>query len=158
PPPSRAGGSPSAPPPLHGRLAPAAHPCAALRNPRPGTTIGQSLAWFRKSAPSSHRSISRSEPRPGGWGSRQAKHGCFARESGQDALTERKAIPGRQGVASVRSPDVALLPYCIQFPSIGRRTKKKAAAPEGTAAGTALLDQKRCWYFMNTKRPISKPP
>ena len=32
----------------------------------------------------------------------QAKHGCFARESGQDALTERRAIPGRQGAASFR--------------------------------------------------------
>src|SRR5690606_8087173 len=62
-------------------------------------------------------------------GSRQAKHGCFARESGQGergwlarhaahprerpaccaepdraaALTERKAISGRQGAASIRS-------------------------------------------------------
>src|SRR5690606_8487857 len=85
----------------------------ALLSATPAPERPSASHWrgFEKSAPSSHRSISRSEPRPGGGGSRQAKHGCFARESGQDALTERKAIPGRQGVASVRSPDVALLPY-----------------------------------------------
>src|SRR5690606_22480327 len=62
-----------------------------------------------------------------GWLARHAAHPRErpARCAGPDraaALTERKAIPGRQGVASVRSLDVALLPYCIQFPSIGRRT------------------------------------
>src|SRR5690606_38659523 len=50
--------------------------------PRPGTTIADSLARLRQVL-SKHRVGSSDEPRPGGGGSRQAKHGCFARESGQ---------------------------------------------------------------------------
>src|SRR5690606_28692146 len=91
----------------HPWLAAAAHPCAALRNPRPGTTIAQSLASLRKDPTEASRP-SRSKSCPGGRGSRQAKHGCFARESGQDVLTERKAIPRSTGATSVRSLDVAV--------------------------------------------------
>src|SRR5690606_9531510 len=113
--------------------------------PRPVTTIAKSPAWLRTSWSPEHRSRSSVEPRLGGRGSRQAKHGCFARESGQGesgwlarhaahprerpaccagpdraaALTERKAIPDRQDVARVRSPDVALLPpRCIHSPRL----------------------------------------
>src|SRR5690606_7045414 len=71
-----------------------------------------------------------------------ARHAAHPRErparcAGPDraaALTERKAIPGRQGVASVRSLDVALLPYCIQFPLDWEKNQKKGA---GTGASTA---------------------
>src|SRR5690606_1503254 len=59
---------------------------------------------FERKLQPKHRSTSCSEPRTGERGSRQAKHGCFARESGQDVVTERKAIPGRQGVASNSKP------------------------------------------------------
>src|SRR5690606_12335317 len=68
-----------------------------------------------------HRTWSGGEPRPDDRGSRKAKHGCFARESGQDALTERRAIPGRQGAASVRSHDWQALPLACSLTSTGRR-------------------------------------
>src|SRR5690606_39092112 len=97
--------------------------------PRPGTTIAQSLAWPRKKLAIEASQHGGSELCPGDRGSRKAKHGCFARDSGQGergwlarhaarprerparcagpdraaALTERKAIPGRQGAASIRS-------------------------------------------------------
>src|SRR5690606_24203286 len=41
--------------------------------------------------PPKHRSASRIEPRTADRGSRKAKHGCFAREAGQDVLTGRKS-------------------------------------------------------------------
>src|SRR5690606_7026427 len=47
------------------------------------------------------------EPRPGGGGSRQARHGWRAPESGQEALTEGKAIVPRQDGASSRSERTA---------------------------------------------------
>src|SRR5690606_39201075 len=65
-----------------------------------------------------------SEPCTGDRGSRQAKHGCFARESGQDALTERRAIPGRQGAASVHARTGTSF-YRSQSLSIGIRRKKR---------------------------------
>src|SRR5690606_4644711 len=46
--------------------------------------------------------------RPGGRGSRRARHGWRAPESGQEALTEGKATPGRQGEASIRRREPAL--------------------------------------------------
>src|SRR5690606_14997551 len=54
--------------------------------------------------------------------SRQAKHGCFARESGQDALTERRVIPGRQGTASNSKAARDLQQPCPPSASVGRRT------------------------------------
>src|SRR5690606_3552164 len=68
-----------------------------------------------------HRCTSRSEPCPGDRGSRKAKHGCFARESGQDALTERKATPGRQGAASIRGP--RRTPIVSTSPSLSQRKR-----------------------------------
>src|SRR5690606_36223611 len=91
--------------------------------PHPGSTIAKSLASLRNLHPR-HRSTRRSEPCPVDRGSRKAKHGCFARESGQDVLTERKALPGRQGAASIRSPgtQAVVRTFCLDW----ERPKKKA--------------------------------
>src|SRR5690606_38323623 len=77
------------------------------------------------------------EPRPGGRGSRKAKHGCFARESGQDAPTEREATPGRQGAASVRSRTLGA--YSLLHPAPGWKTQKKA--PAGPGLGDRRIDE-----------------
>ena len=103
------------------------------------------------------------EPRPGGRGSRKAKHGCFARESGQGergwlarhaahprertarcagpdrvgAPTERKATPGRQGAASVRSRTLGA--YSLLHPAPGWKTQKKA--PAGPGLGARRIDE-----------------
>src|SRR5690606_38120736 len=87
---------------IHGGLAAAAHPCAAIRNPQTGTAIALFLSWFLSSRDQTppgpnRRTIRPGEPRTDGWGSRQAEHGCFARESGQDAPTERRATPQPAG-------------------------------------------------------------
>src|SRR5690606_11487781 len=62
-------------------------------------------------------------------GSRQARHGCLARESGQDALTERRAIPGRQDAASIRSCGRNPIPVAFTFPAAGRRTFFVGSSP-----------------------------
>src|SRR5690606_7008973 len=84
-----------------------------------------------KKCPPKHRSTRRSEPCPGDRGSRKAKHGCFARESGQDALTERKATPGRQGAASVRSRTWRFLAIASSPPRLEETQKKGSSRITG---------------------------
>src|SRR5690606_39982318 len=58
---------------------------------------------------SKHRWLRQGESCPGGRGSRQARHGWRAPESGHGCPAEGKATPGRQGTASHRSPHQLLL-------------------------------------------------
>ena len=74
-----------------------------------GTTIAR--RWHRFGR---YRSIAQEQRgRALAAGGRDKQNMDFARESGQEALTERIAIPGRQGVASVRSRTSS---NCVQLP------------------------------------------
>ncbi|SOD50633.1 hypothetical protein SAMN06296416_101224 [Pseudoxanthomonas wuyuanensis] len=74
----------------------------AIRMLRSGRRIGDSFLSLLSVAEAAM--ASQAEPYPGGWGPRRARQGWRAPESGQDALTEGKAAPGRQDTATVRSP------------------------------------------------------
>ncbi|SOD57910.1 hypothetical protein SAMN06296416_1203 [Pseudoxanthomonas wuyuanensis] len=79
-----------------------AHPWPAVRILRSGRRTGDSLLPL---LPITEAPMARSgrEPCPDGRGPRRARHGWRAPESGQEALTEGKAAPGRQDTAPFRS-------------------------------------------------------
>src|SRR5690606_37083613 len=82
----------------------------ALLSATPGPERpAESLSWLRKELRPKHRSSNGSEPCPGDRGLRQAKHGCFARESGQGerGWLARHAAHPRERPARCAGPDRA---------------------------------------------------
>src|SRR3546814_19218916 len=67
------------------------------------------------------RSLRQGEPCPGGRGSRQARHGWRAPESGQDVLPREKRHPADRA----RRLTEARAVHLIMHPADRRRTKKK---------------------------------
>ena len=82
---------------IHALLAAIPRPGTPHRSVDDSTSFGQQSTCSRSTEPDAATSRVLAAGDRG-----QAKHGCFARKSGQDALTERRAIPGRQGAASFR--------------------------------------------------------
>src|SRR5690606_21731051 len=71
--------------------------------------------------------------------------GCFARESGHDVLTERRATPRRQGAASLRSERPPLNPSAAAGKELP--TAAKQAKRDPPASGRRGISARLCGTF-----------